>query len=240
MPITVREEQDAAINGTANPTFTTGAGMLTTDKLVVFHSSDWYTAANLLAPGGTAGTAWSLAATVDNGTNAAHTKVWTSDVAAAGARTVIINSTSSDEERFAGLFVLAGAASGIDGVASTGSGASSTSIVAPTVTPTSGQPDDLLICLFAPGIVTGTGAVDLTMPGGMVAYTERDVGTTFTARLGSEQLSSAAATGTRTATASAAKTYMSLSVLIKSASAGAVAIPGQPQSYVPRRRAANW
>lgn len=234
MAITVREEQDAAMASTANPTFTTGAGMLTTDKLVVIHSNDFYSAANLTAPTGTAGTAWSLAATVDAGSNLAHTKVWTSDVALAGARTVIINSTTTDEERFAALFVLTGAASGIDGSAGTANGASSTSIVAPTVTPTSGQTDDLLICAFLTGFQGGGTAVNLTMPGSMTPYTERDVGAFCTARLGSEQLASAAATGTRTATASAAQSYQSLSVLIKSAAAAAPAV------LWPRRRGPNY
>jgi len=218
MPIKIREEQDAGMNATANVTFTTGAGMLTSDKLVFIHASNFYVAANMTAPTGTAGTAWTLQHTADAGTDLGHTKVWTSDVALPGARTVITNSVDVDNERYAALFVLTGAASGIDGVASTVNGASSTSIVAPTVTPTSGQADDLLICFFGPGIQAGTGAVNLTMPTSMVAYTERD--TNWTGRVGSEMLTSAVPTGTRTATSSAAATYQTVSVLIKESPLG--------------------
>lgn len=228
MAIAVREEQDAGMAGTANVTFTTGAGMLTTDKLLLIHANDFYTTANLTTPTGTAGTSWTLQHTVNGGTDMGHAKIWTSDVALSGARTVIVNSTTTDEERYAALFVLSGTAAGIDGVASTSNGASSTSIVAPTVTPISGQSDDLLICFFGPGFHAGSGVVNLTMPGGsMTAYTERDIGF-CTGRSGSEPLVSAAATGTRTATSSTARTYLSLSVLVKSSAvAGAAPARGR-------------
>lgn len=214
MAITIREQQDAASNS-AGLSFTTSAGMLTTDKLVLIQANDFYTAANMTTPTGTAGSSWTLQATVDNGTDNTHTKVWTSDVAAAGAQTVVVNNTTTDEERYAGLFVLVGAAGGVDGVASTANGASSTAHVAPTVTPVSGQADDLLICLFCStaNVLSETlsaAAVDYTMPGGMTAYTERDVGAFITYRAASQILSSSAATGTRTATASVAKTFQTL------------------------------
>lgn len=237
MAITVREEQDAGMNATANVTFSTGAGMLTTDKLVVIHASDFYTAANLTAPTGTAGTAWTQQVSADPGSNLPHTKVWTSDVALSGARTVIINSGTTDEERYAALFVLTGAASGLDGSASTAAGASSTSIVAPTVTPTSGQTDDLLICFFGAGLGAGGGTATLTLPGGMTAYTQRD--TVWSGRSGSELRASAAATGTRTATASPTQPYQTVSILIKSSAAASVA-PTQNWNPVPTRRASLW
>src|SRR5882762_5483898 len=148
MAITVREEQDTSGYFTAQ-TFTTGSGLLTTDKLVLIQANDDYVDTNLMTPTGTAGTSWTLQQTTNAGASgASHTKVWTSDVALAGARTVIANHTNTDEERYAAMFVLTGAASGIDGAAGTASGSSSTSHVAPSVTPTSGRSDVLLICMF--------------------------------------------------------------------------------------------
>jgi hypothetical protein len=219
--ITIREEQDAASNSAAI-TFTTGAGMLATDKLVLIQANDFYTAGNLTTPSGTAGGTWTLRHTADGGTDQSHAKVWTADAAGSGARTVNVNSTTTDEERYAALFVLAGAASGIDGAASTPNGASSVSHVAPSVTPTSGQSDDLLICLFHAGIA-GAGEVNYTMPGSMTAYTERDV-TFATFRAGSELLASSGATGTRTATASVARAFLAVSVLVKSEAAAPAAL----------------
>lgn len=243
MAITIREEQDAGSN-TAGISFTTGAGMLTTDKLLLVQCNDFYTAANMTTPTGTAGSSWTLQATVDNGTNNTHMKVWTSDVASAGAQTVVVNNSTTDEERYAALFVLTGTASGIDGVASTASGASSTSHVAPSVTPTSGQSDDLLICVWASSRSVpneGSGPVNYTLPGSMIAYTERDMGIYITYRAGSELLSSSGATGTRTATASPASTFQTVSVLVKSASAASPA-PTRPvvaPSYA-AIRASSW
>lgn len=229
MAIAVREEQDAG-SSTVGISFTTGAGTLATDKLLLIQCNDYYTAANLLTPTGTAGSAWTLQATVDNGTNATHTKIWTSDVAGTGAQTVVTNSSTTDEERYAALFVLTGAASGIDGVSSTAAGASSTSHVAPSVTPTSGQSDDLLICVWvSTAAIVEDAAVDYTMPGSMTAYTERDVTIYITYRAASEALSSSGATGTRTATASSAHTFQTASVLVKSAAGGGGgSLPTQP------------
>lgn len=226
MAITIREEQDAGSN-TAAISFTTGAGMITTDKLVLIQCNDFYTTANLTTPTGTAGTAWTLQTTVDGGTNNAHTKVWTSDVALAGARTVLVNSTTTDEERYAALFVLAGAASGIDGIASTSNGSSSTSHVAPSVTPTSGQSDDLLICMWL-AFTNGAGTINYTVPGSMTAYTERDVDNYVTYRAASEALSSSGATGTRTATSSVTFPFQSVSVLVKAAGAAPAPLLWRP------------
>lgn len=234
MAITIREEQDTS-SGSAALSFTTGAGLLTTDKLVVIHANDFYTAATLTAPTGTAGSSWTLGLTVDAGSSLPHIKVWTSDVAAAGAKTVVLNSVNVDDEHYGALFVLTGAASGLDGSAGTANGTASTAHVAPTVTPTSGQADDLLICMFL-GPLGATGALNYTMPGGMTAYTEQDVGSFITFRCGSEQLASAAATGTRTATASVSSSFQTASVLVKSASAAAAAAPPYPGLLVSQLR----
>ena len=92
------------------------------------------------------------------------------------------------------------------------------------MTPTSGNTDDLLLCLF--GIDGSGGPINCTMPGSMTAYTERDVGGA-TYRIASEQLALDSATGTRTATASSTQPWFAVSVLIKGAGAGGGASTGE-------------
>jgi hypothetical protein len=220
--ITIREEQDAW-SSTAAISFTTGAGTALTDRLVVVQWNDFYTTANLTTPSGTAGLGWTLQHTGDGGTDAAHVKVWTSDVAAAGARTVDINSTTTDEERYAALFVLTGVAAGTDGAASTMNGSASTSHVAPSVTPVSGQSDDLLIVVWT-NSNTFNSDINYTPPGSMTAYTERDSGGFGSWRAASEALLSAGASGTRTATASLSCGFHAVSVLVKSAATSATSL----------------
>jgi hypothetical protein len=190
--ITIREEQDAG-NNTSQITFTLGAGTLTTDTLVLFHSDNFYTAADLLTPTGTAASTWTLRLTRDNGTNEHHIKVWTAPVTTGGASTVVTNSTNVDNERYAAVFVLQSSPE-FDTAAGAGDTSGSPNYVAPSVTPTAGKTDDLLLCGWATGLTT------FSMPGGMTAYTERDVGGAASYIVASEQLVSDAATGTRTAT----------------------------------------
>ncbi|MGK0657668.1 hypothetical protein ACSHWI_14330 [Methylococcus sp. S2T] len=89
------------------------------------------------------------------------------------------------------------------------SGGSSSSLVAPSVTPSEGESDDLLVCLWGGTAIVGASA----WPAGM--------GDTLVANAGGgsllmadQQLVSAVATGTRTLTASAATTWGSVSVLL--------------------------
>jgi hypothetical protein len=133
---------------------------------------------------------------------------------ATGGGTVVEGTVNTDHERFLGAWVLAGQID-FDAAASTDADASSVSHVAPSVTPTTGKTDDLLICLF--GIDGSASSIDYTtMPGGMTARTERDAGGFATFRGADEQLASDAATGTRTATANAARNWFAVSVLVKS------------------------
>lgn len=217
MAITIREEQDAGSNISAI-SFTLGAGTQVGDTILLVQANAWYSLANLQTPTGTAVANWgTVKHTMDGGTDDNHVKVWMGAVTTGGTSTVIVNNSTTDEERFAAVFVLAGAID-FDSAASTDSDAAATSHVAPTVTPTAGKTDDLLVCLF--GTHTG-GSINYTMPGSMTAYTERDVGAVNTFRAASEQLVSDAATGTRTATSSVSVTWFATSVLVK------VAVPAE-------------
>lgn len=110
---------------------------------------------------------------------------------------------------------------GPDGNAGNAPGSGSTSQVAPTVTPTSGNADDMLLCAWASGMATPAAVVTYTPPGTM---TERvDVGPPSVGTnpkslsMATELLASNAATGTRTATASQNTSYAASSVLYKAA-----------------------
>jgi len=235
MAITIREEQDLGFISADTTTFTLGPGTLTADKLVLLHANDYQMASALLTPAGSAAATWALQTTVDGGADACHIKVWTADVTTAGAQTVVANWGSASDEHYAAVFVLSGAASGTDGAAGTAAGASSTSHVAPSVTPVSGNADDLLICLF----INAGSITNYTMPVGMTAYAEQDVSTWATFRAASQQLASAAATGTRTATATAAQGYQTVSVLIK-ADAAVPPPPLSPTNRARLTRASCW
>jgi hypothetical protein len=220
LSIPIIEQQDAASDATV-PSFTLGGSSLVGHTVLFICANDFYALANLLTPTGTAVTTWSLKHSLDGGTNDNHVKVWEGVITTAGGTVVSAWSTAApDEERYAGLWVCSNAT--FDGAASTDSDTSSTSHVAPSVTPISGQIDDLLIALFGTdggGTTTYSG-----MPGGMTAYTQRDAGAFSSFRAASEQLSSAAATGTRTATVSTAKNWFAVSVLLKNTATAAAPV----------------
>lgn len=204
-----------------NQTFTATLAQVD-DLIVLIQADDFYTLANLLTPTGTAITTWAERTDnglpVDGGTNDNHAKVWIGTVTTAGG-TVIANRTNVDDEGYAAVFVFRGAVGTpeFDTGDGTETDSTSTSHVAPSVTPTSGKTDDFLLCVW--GTLDAT--VNYTLPGGMTAYTEQDVGGINTYRAGSEQLASDSATGTRTATASATNTWFAVSVLVKTAGAAA-------------------
>lgn len=142
----IREVLSANAVGLATFDLVTGAGTQVDDLLVAIHTNNFYTAAALPAPTGTAGT-WTLRETADIGTNDSHIKVWTRPVTVAGAQTVTFTRVS-DEEHGATLFVL----TGVDGttpvnVSANSTGANGFNHDAPTITTT--QPDTLLICAAA-------------------------------------------------------------------------------------------
>lgn len=239
MALTVAEQQSNGSNS-AGFTFTLGAGSAVGDFLVVVHTSDYYAASDLTTPTGTAASTWTNRGTnYDAGTNASHGKVWTAPVTTGGAQTVILNSAHTDEERTGFVFRIPNGGYDLATWSSTGAG-SSTSHVAPTSTPPSGQTDDMLLCVWVSG--DGGGDINYTVPGSMTGGTERDVVPYITGVGAYEQLASASATGTRTATASAARAgWYAVSVLVKNTAVTAnyrQAVIVGPSSAV--TRAGTW
>ena len=215
----VREVLSAgASNATA--TVVTGPNTADGDLLVAFHGNNFYTAAGMLTPTGTAGT-WTQRAVGDNGTNAAHMKVWTRPVVGGGPQTVTC-APVIDEEISLQLFVLSGAdiVTPADDAAG-GNGAATTAPVAPSVT--AAATGDLLLCG-----VQNVNLGDFTAPPQMVKRSEVDTITICTAATASSEIGGPGATGTRTFTDSVSSAYASASILIRPAggTAGASTING--------------
>lgn len=207
MAITIRQEQDNGSNSTGI-SFTTTS--VIGDTIILFQANDWYNLAHLQTPTGTAVSGgWTLRQTYDNGTNAFHAKIWEGTVTAANG-TVIVNSSSTDEERYAACFVLTTGT--YDTGANQSSGTATTSFIAPSAT--AAGADDLMLCMWCNTDEASTPA--LTPPGGMTAYTQRSVGGFVAYRAASEQLTASGATGTRTCTSASAKSYLGITVLVKS------------------------
>lgn len=209
LEFSLRGQQDTA-SDTAAISFTLGADTVVGDLVVLIQSNNFYAASNLQTPTGTAVSSWSLRTTVDGGTNDHHAKVWTGVVTTGGASTVVVNNSTTDEERYAGVWVASGAE--YDTSAGTETDTAGTSHAAPSLTPTSGNTNGILICHWGAGVGSVT---NYTIPVGMSAYTEYDIGASGTFRSAIETLSSDAATGTRTATASTSIVWYAVSVLLK-------------------------
>lgn len=177
------------------------------DLLVAFHSNNFYTAAQLLAPTGGAGT-WTKEATGDNGTNSAHIQVWTCPITSGGVKTVTF-APASDEEHVVHLYVISGADSvtPVDGVAGN-NGAASTSHVAPAVSPTG--LNGLLLCA-----ASTTSVVNYTAPPNMFKRGEVDVTSFMTAATASKTLATSGSTGTQTFTSSASAPFAACSIVIQ-------------------------
>lgn len=189
-------------------TLTTSGNVAAGDTLVVLHGNDFYTAAQMLTPTGTAGT-WTQQAVGDNGASSAHQKVWTRPVTVGGAQTVTC-APAIDEEHTVHLYVIIGAdpTTPVD-VAAGGNGATSGSHICPSVTPTSTRP----LLLFG---VQATASLTYVAPQFVQAWnTARPPvvdATAFTA----SQVATGGATGTRTMTAvSGATPYASVTVAIQ-------------------------
>jgi len=218
-PLQLIQELDGQ-SQTGNQTFTATLAQVD-DLIVLIQADNFYTLANLITPTGTAVTTWTEQTAnglpVDGGTNDNHARVWTGTVTTAGG-TVIANRTNTDDEGYAAVFVLRGTAGTPEFDTGDGSesDANATTHVAPSLTPTSGKTDDFLLCVWG----TLNAPVNYTLPGGMTAYTEQDVGGINTYRAGSEQLTTDSATGTRTATSSVNTTWFAVSVLVKTAGGG--------------------
>lgn|SRR5512135_356451 len=231
MAITVRSTQQL-ISNSVQAAWTLGGTTAVGDLAVLIHGNDYYTAANLTSPGGTAVASWALNYTFDGGSWAGHVKVWTGLVTTGGASTVTTTSTSTDEERAMGVFILYDSGGGTVSydTALAQAVASATSSDAPSVTPTNA--DDLLICLW---MIGGGGGQDTTYtpPGTMTAYTNLNIGGGGSARFASQLLSSGAATGTRTATLSPAQPTTTASALLKTSATPSGLLPQQLQHRSP-------
>jgi hypothetical protein len=235
--LTIRGEASNAVNtaGANTPSVSTPAGTQVGDIILCICANDWFTAATLLTPTGTAASSWTLQHTYDGGSNANHVKVWTAPAIAAGAQTVnYAYGTPGDgsEERYIQIIVFDANVAFDAAVSSTIS--ASTAFTSPTVN-AAGIDDVLVVNVGTNG---AAGVSNFTMDAALTILTERDVGTFSTLRSGYQQLSASGATGTRTNTCSVARTGHALSVTMKSAAL--VYEPQQPQPYTARRRASLW
>lgn len=226
MTITIRELQTAGTNsGTNTHTFTLGSATATTDTLVVVHANDWGVLADVTSPTGTAASTWTSQLSFDGGTNTSHIKVFTAPVTTAGAQTVIGNQSGPDADWFAAVWVLQGGPTWDGGVTSNAA-AGSISWPAASVTPVSGQTDDLLFNVWTNND-SGSAVWNVSSyPGAPFSgFTEVDVGTFCTFAGGTEQLSSASATGTRTLTTSSATAWCAVSFVMKATAGGPPPLP---------------
>lgn len=222
-------------NNTAAISFTLpgGASDAVGDTIYLVIANDFYALANLATPTGTAvGGAWSLAHSYDGGANKNHVKAWKGTITNATG-TVITNwgSGTPDEERYAAVYVFAGACT-TGGIPAAAAVAAGTVFPAPSCTP--GSANDCYIAWYG---TTSAIQVNFTMPGApFISLPEIDIaaGAACTYRTGYESLSSAAATGTRTATASGGSvTGVAFAFTVSPPVAAAAA-------YVPRRRGPNY
>lgn len=194
----------------ANFTLTTAATTAVDDILVLFHGNNFYTAAGLVAPTGTAGT-WNPEVTADNGTNNTHMKIWTRKVTVGGAQTVTC-ARAIDEEHTAHLFVISGAdtVTFVDGTATGNVGASSTTHVSPSATPTT---TNGLYLTAVQSAALGVYTIPSTF--GMTKQAQVDVGGICSSASGAEVLGNNSATGTRTWTNTVAGNFAACSIVIK-------------------------
>lgn len=209
MAITVREQQDAVSNS-AGISFTASTAVVG-DRIILIVANDWYSATNLQTPTGTAVTTWNLRYTANDGDDDTHGKVWEGVVTTAGG-TVVSNWATLDEERYAGIWVIANGS--YDTGNHTDTDTNSTSHVAPSVTLSAAG--GLLLILFG----TGGSATNYSSPGTLTFYTERSVGGFATFRAAFEDLSSSGATGTRTVTSASNWSYIAISVGLIPTAAG--------------------
>lgn len=195
--------------GGTNATITTSTNVAVGDVLVAFHGADYGSYANMPAITGTDEIYWVEQAGADRGNNLPKLKVWTREVATAGAQTVNAP-VFADAAMYLTVFVLDGSVVDLVYDAAASSGAPTSSLVAPSVTAVADA--SVLLC----GWLTGSDTSDvgnLTAPSGMTKETEVDsqYGTHATA---SELLSASGATGTRTASFSRSSDYASGSIAI--------------------------
>jgi hypothetical protein len=188
------------------------------DVLLIIHGNDFYTASAMPTPtvgGSTSGVTPVTNGSADAGTNLAHIKSYYYVVGSTGDLTVSVTETGlGDEEKSLDVYVLSGVdtTTPID-IAATSTGTTSTSQVAPSISPT--RADSYLIC----HVNTGGAGVSSTYtpPAGMTETYDTVVAATYEAAGAVLQLSASGATGTKTFTATGSNPYASLSVAMKSA-----------------------
>lgn len=208
------------LSGTAANTtldLVTASDTAVDDVLLVVYANDYYTAAEIAAPTGTAGSWTDSGAVGDLGSNNSHVKAYWRPVTSGGAQTVTTDRVF-DEEFHTVLYVIRGAdtSAAVDDAAGS-SGGTDTAWVAPSVTPASAG--DLLICMGIGGSAATNGP--FTPPTGMHEdYDANDGGGFSSATAASQALTASGATGTRTFTATTARIYAILSVAIQAAGGG--------------------
>lgn len=214
-------------------TVTTGAGTQIGDVLLTFHGSDYYTAADMTTPTGTAGT-WTQRALGDLGSLNSHVKAWTRKVTASGAQTVTVS--PNDEECWNTTYVIAGADADdpVDAAAGFNSSATSTSHTAPSISPATS--DALLVCCWLTELFRLVNYSTISSP--LTKQNEDD--NLSTLATGSGALSASGATGTKTLTSDTNSHWVSISIAIKAPSAAANPPRGLIVPRLAVARAAGW
>lgn len=163
------------------------------DTVVLIHSNDFGTLADMLTPTSSAGVSnWTLVAQADGGSgNFAHIKVWVGRVTTPGVQTVSANQSIQSGTQVAALVIAEEAI--VDVAAGAFSNTPSSLIVAPSVSPT--MPGGLLICAWA----TTTGNGSFTPPGGMTEWVDSFPSASLARAVATENLVNAGPTGTRIA-----------------------------------------
>jgi len=189
------------------------------DVLIIVHSNDFYTLANMPTPTvGGSSTGVTSIVNADRGTDQAHSKSWYYVVGSTGDLTVSVTETgSADEEKSLVAYVLSGVDTGtpIDVSGSDTSSVDDLSPDAPSVSPTSS--DAFLICHTSSG-PQNTGAY--TPPSGMTEQYDSVVGGSAHGYSGATlQLSSSGATGVKTFATANLASWIALSIAVKTGGA---------------------
>lgn len=222
------------LNGTRQPQ----AG----DVLIIIHGNNYYDLSNMATPtvnGSTAGVTAITNATADTGSLSAHAKCWRYVVGSTGDVTVSETETGAgDEEKFLVGYVLSGTDTStvIDVSSSTFNATTTTSPVAPSVSPSSS--DGFLICHTHP---IGSPADPYSPPSGMTeTYDTTDAGHNISLSGAVLQLSASGATGTKTFSSDPInpRGYLGISIVVLAGSGGGAATAPARPAVVTRPAAA--
>ena len=192
------------------------------DLVLVIHSNDFYTLANMPTPTATGSPTLTNIVDADGGTNQGHIRCWWYRANTGGAQTVSVTETGAhDEEKFMAVYVLAGAdtsATPIDGTPATNSSSTQqTSQVCNSIT--TANTDSLCFQALCAG--SGVAAPSYTPPGGTTKQYDEHVGGGSHGG-GTIQLVASGATGTFTWTIPPSGTpYASATFAVKNGTAAA-------------------